>query len=206
MEQDLFVDEFIESLYDLGMIQLGSFTLKSGLVSPIYIDLRKTFTIPQQLTQVTELLWSQVKPLHYDLICGVPITGLVFATGVSVQHLVPMIVCRKERKAHGRQKQLEGEFFAGQQCVVIEDLITTGTSLFETLEPLQEESLVVKDIVCLIDREQGGRERLEEKGYRVHSVFKITQILDYLFQVEKITEEDFARVQEYIIQNKVALC
>ncbi len=199
-------EQFIISLYDLGVIQLGTFQLKSGITSPIYMDLRKSFTFPQILKQIAELYWMKIESLDYDLVCGVPLTALVFAICLSISKMLPMIVCRKERKAYGNQNRIEGEYFAGQQCVIIEDLITSGMSIQETIEPLKEESLVVEDIVCLIDREQGGKERLEKKGYHVHPVLTISQILEVLLKREKISQEDFERVKEFIKQNRVVSC
>jgi len=203
---DVNPENFIVNLYDIGAIQFGSFELKSGITSPIYLDLRKTFTFPHVLRQVAELLWLQVQPLYYDLICGVPLTALVFASSLAMKQQLPMIVCRKERKSYGKQNRIEGEFFPDQHCVVIEDLITSGASLLETIEPLKEESLVVTDIVCLLDRQQGGRERLEERGYRVHPVFQLTDMLDVLQEHKKITEEENNKVKEFIKQNQVAPC
>jgi len=199
-------ENFIVNLFDIGAIQLGTFELKSGISSPIYLDLRKTFTFPHVLRQVADLLWLQIQPLYYDLICGVPLTALVFASSLAMKQQLPMIVCRKERKGYGKQNRIEGEFFPDQHCVVIEDLITSGGSLLETIEPLKEESLVVTDIVCLIDRQQGGRQRLEERGFRVHPVFQLTDMLDVLQKHERISEEDNLKVKEFIKENQVATC
>jgi len=199
-------EAFIVSLFDIGAIQFGTFELKSGMTSPIYIDLRKTFTFPHVLRQVADLLWKRAQPLYYDLICGVPLTALVFASSLATLRQLPMIACRKERKGYGKKNRIEGEYFPDQHCLVIEDLITSGASLLETIEPLKEESLVVTDIVCLLDREQGGRQRLEERGYRIHPVFKLTEILDVLQACKKISEEESNGVKEFIRQNQVAPC
>jgi len=199
-------ESFIVNLFDIGAIQFGTFELKSGMTSPIYLDLRKTFTFPHVLRQVADLLWMRVEPLYYDLICGVPLAALVFASSLAALRQLPMIVCRKEKKEYGKKNRVEGEYFPDQHCVVIEDLITSGSSLLETIEPLKAESLVVSDIVCLIDRQQGGRERLEERGFRIHPVFQLSEILDVLQAQEKITEEDHQRVRDFIRQNQVAPC
>jgi len=199
-------ENLIVTLYELGVIQFGEFALKSGITSPIYLDLRKTFTFPKVLEQVADLLWTKIQPLQYDLICGVPLTALVFASCLTMRHQLPMIVCRKERKEYGKQNRIEGEFFAGQNCVVVEDLITSGASLLETIEPLKEESLEVTDIVCLIDRQQGGRTRLEDQGYRVHPVFTLSQILQVLAVAGKISKEETLSVLEFIEQNQVSPC
>jgi uridine monophosphate synthetase len=129
----------IHKLYEIGAVKFGSFTLKSGLQSPIYIDLRLTVSYPRLLVAISEALLSQVRGAPFDLICGVPYTALPFATAISIQHNIPMILRRKEKKEYGTGKMLEGVFSKGQKCLVVEDVITSGQSLFETIAALEQE-------------------------------------------------------------------
>lgn len=195
--------ELILKLYEINAVKFGEFKLKSGIMSPIYIDLRVTVSYPEILKLVAEAMWEKVENLDFDLLCGVPYTALPIATVISIEHNKPMIMRRKEVKDYGTKKAIEGNFSAGQKVLVVEDLVTSGISVFETIEPLQLEGLEVKDIVVLVDREQGGKKHLEEKGYNLHSVLTISEMLEVLGTENKLSEEMIDKVREFIKNNQV---
>ncbi len=170
-------EELIQALYAIGAVKFGDFTLKSGLSSKVYIDLRQIISHPKILAQVADAIWQTIKHCSFDLICGVPYTALPIATCISLKHDIPMIMRRKEKKAYGTKQQIEGVFQPGQTCLIIEDLISTGSSIIETANDLNEVGLKVTDTALLIDREMGGRENLEQKNYHVHSVLTLKEIL-----------------------------
>jgi uridine monophosphate synthetase len=196
------VHTLIHKLHEIGAIKFGHFTLKSGVVSPVYIDLRLTVSYPKLLVAIAEMMYAAVHH-PYDLLCGVPYAALPFATAISIQHTIPMILKRKEKKEYGTGQLIEGVFHAGQRCLLIEDVITSGQSLFETIDPLVQEGLIVEDLVVLVDREQGGRKHLEKKGYRVHCICTIIQIIEELKKTKKITDEMAASVKEFIRLHQV---
>src|SRR5207245_10513587 len=103
----------------------------------------------------------------FDVLCGVPYTALPIATCLSLTQEIPMVMQRKEVKDYGTKKRVEGVFQKGQTCLIIEDVITSGSSIEETLKILQEEGLIVHDVAIVINREQGGKERLEKKGIKI---------------------------------------
>ena len=195
--------DLILKLYEINAVKFGEFKLKSGIISPIYIDLRVTVSYPEVLKMVAEAMWECVKNLNFDLICGVPYTALPIATVMSVEHNIPMIMRRKEVKDYGTKKAIEGNFQSGQTVLVVEDLVTSGNSVFETIEPLQLEDLKVIDIIVLVDREQGGKKHLREKGYNLHSVVTITEMLEVLGSAEKLDKEMVLKVKEFITNNQV---
>lgn len=188
----------IHKLFELGAVKFGSFTLKSGIVSPIYIDLRLTISNPKLLVMIAEAMHEKVRSYPVDLICGVPYTALPFATAISIQHSIPMILRRKEKKEHGTEKLIEGIFQKDQRCLIVEDVITSGQSIFETVVPLLKEGIIVEDIVVLVDREQGGKTFIESKGFRLHSVCTLSAIVQELLREQKINESIAASVKQFI--------
>ncbi|MBT4120451.1 MAG: orotate phosphoribosyltransferase [Candidatus Magasanikbacteria bacterium] len=190
-------------LHEIDAIKFGEFKLKSGIISPIYIDLRVTVSYPKVLKMVAGAMWERVNNINFDLLCGVPYTALPFATVMSAEHDKPMVMRRKEVKGYGTRKAIEGYFENGQNCLIVEDLITSGSSVFETIEPLEHEGLKITDIVVLVDREQGGKKHIEGKGYNLHSVLTISQVLETLEVEEKLDSEMVSKVKEFITSNQV---
>lgn len=193
----------IDQLFEINAVKFGTFTLKSGMVSPFYIDLRLIISYPKLLRQISEALWRLVADCDFDLICGVPYTAFPIATAMSIDHDVPMVMRRKEKKDYGTKKIIEGVFKKGQTCLIVEDLITSGLSIQETTAPLEELELTVKDITLVIDREQGGVNRLKKSGYEVHALMTITSILQHLEKQKKVEKEMIEKVRSFIHANQV---
>lgn len=189
--------ELCNKLFDIGAVKFGKFTLKSGLLSPIYIDLRVLVSYPEALKMVALELTRIAKQLQFDRIAGIPYAAISIATAVSLEAGWPMIYPRKEAKGHGTKKAIEGVFKEGETILVIDDLITKGTSKFEAIAPLEAAGLKIKDILVLVDREQGGPKELKEKGYELHSVLKVGEMLDILLASNKISQEQFSSIKEY---------
>lgn len=193
----------ILELHKINAIKFGEFKLKSGIMSPIYLDIRVIISYPELLKSVATLMWEKISGQKFDLICGVPYTALPIATVMSVEHTVPMVMRRKEVKEYGLKKAIEGTYQAGQTVLVVEDLVTSGSSVFETIAPLEHEELKVTNIVVLIDREQGGRQHISEKGYNLHSVFTISEMLTVLEVEGKLDAGMAENVRQFINENQV---
>lgn len=169
----------ITSLYKIGAVQFGEFKLKSGQTSTIYMNLRKIISYPKILRMVASAMWEATQECEFDLVCGVPYTALPIATCISLEHNVPMIMRRKEKKDYGTKQLIEGVFKEGDRCLIIEDVVTSGASILETAVDLEAAGLEVKHLVALIDREQGGRATLEKK-YKLFTILSLSQILKTL--------------------------
>ena len=195
-------DTFLLEIFNLNIIKFGDFVLKSGIRSPFYIDLRSLASNPPLLKSLAIHLLELLPDSHLgELICGVPYAALPMATVVSITSGIPLIIKRKENKGYGTQKLIEGIYKKGQNCVLIEDVITSGKSLIETLLDLEKEGLKVSDILVVIDREQGGKERLLNQGYRVHTLFTITEIVKAFKKFNKIDEQTAKSVLNFVRNN-----
>lgn len=192
------VKSIILDLFAIEAVKFGTFTLKSGIQSPIYFDLRLIISYPQLLKKISKELESLMKGLSFDLICGVPYTAMPIATSLSLDLNVPMLMRRKEVKDYGTKKLIEGVYTKGQSCLIVEDVITSGASILETIAPLENEGLIVEDVVVVLNREQGGTERVKEKGIFVHALISVFDLLKVLFSEKKISESTLREVNEFL--------
>jgi uridine monophosphate synthetase len=189
-----------DALLDAGCIKFGEFTLKSGLKSPIYIDLRQIISYPRLVEQIGAAYLPVLQGLQFDRIAGLPYAAIPIATAVSLQGGYPMIYPRKEAKAYGTKAEIEGEYHAGETVAVVDDLATTGGSKFEAIEKLAGAGLKVKDVVVLIDRQSGASEALADAGYELHAVLTITGLLDYWEKTGKVEEDKIRETREFLRQ------
>jgi uridine monophosphate synthetase len=197
--------ELILKLAKINAVKFGEFTLKSGMKSPIYIDLRIIVSYPDVMRLIIDAFKSKIQEenLQYDLMAGIPYTALPIASVLSLELNKPMIYARKEVKDYGTKKKIEGKYEKGQTCLVIDDLITTGGSKFETAEPFQAEGLIIKDFVVLVDREQGGKKQLEDKGYKLHAIIRMHEVLEVMKESSKIDDDMYQNVQKFIQDNQI---
>jgi len=187
-----------DGLLAAGCIKFGEFTLKSGLQSPIYIDLRQVISHPQLLAQIGQAYLPLIRPLRFDRLAGLPYAAIPIATAVSLAGNYPMIYPRKEVKAYGTKAEIEGEYHPGETALIIDDLATTGGSKFEAIEKLTAAGLLVQDVVVLIDRQSGAKEALEQAGLRLHAVLTIGELLDDWEATGKVPAEKIAATREFL--------
>jgi len=190
-----------DGLLEAGCIKFGDFTLKSGLKSPIYLDLRQLVSYPALLKTVGDAYLPLLKNLQFSRIAGLPYAAIPIATAVSLQGSYPMIYPRKEVKTYGTKAEIEGDYHAGEVVVVIDDLATTGGSKFEAIEKLTGAGLVVKDVVVLVDRQSGAMESLEQAGYHLHAVLTIAQLLNHWEATGKVEQARIEATREFLRQN-----
>lgn len=188
---------FIFTLHQIGAVQFGHFTLKNGQTSSIYINLRKIISYPDLLRLISNLIWEKISHCQFDLICGVPYTALPIATCISLAHNIPMVMRRKEKKEYGTKQIIEGEFKPQQTCLIVEDIITTGSSIIETAHELEQVGLQVKEVIALIDREQGGKENLAKK-YIPHAILTLSTLLKTLSTSSRLNSEEQTIIKQLL--------
>ncbi|XP_017276117.1 uridine 5'-monophosphate synthase isoform X1 [Kryptolebias marmoratus] len=197
------MDSLIVKLYDVNAVKFGEYKLKSGLLTPIYIDLRVLVSLPVLMNQVSSLIYQQAQQnkLQFDSVCGVPYTALPLATIICSRNELPMLIRRKEAKDYGTKRLVEGTFRQGDTCLIIEDTVTSGSSILETAEVLRKEGLKVTDAIVLMDREQGGVDMLASQGIRLFPVISMFKLLDVLLAAERIDAQTAQDVRKFILDN-----
>jgi uridine monophosphate synthetase len=192
------ISELATNLITTGCVRFGEFKLKSGIVSPIYLDLRRLISHPHAMRRVARAYADILDHLQFDRLAGIPYAGLPIATAVALETNRPLIYARREVKEYGTRAAIEGEFAPGETIAVIDDLATTGDTKIEAVQKLTGAGLIVRDIIVLIDREQGARAMLQEHAYHLHAVATLTQLLDEWQRSHAITPQQFAEAKAFL--------
>ncbi|KAH7664919.1 orotate phosphoribosyltransferase family protein, partial [Aphelenchoides avenae] len=192
--------EILRRLDELEAFKLGNFTLKTGVKgNPIYVDLRVQISSPETFKATSASFCEKIRAekLEFEYIAGAPYGAVPMASWVCDRLNKPLIFVRQQAKTHGTKKLIDGVFKTGQKVLVIEDVVTSGSSVLETVEVLKNAGLHCTDVVCQMDRQQGGRERLASKGINLFSLMTMESILDYLeTTAKKITREKRQEIVE----------
>jgi orotate phosphoribosyltransferase/uridine monophosphate synthetase len=195
-----------ETLWKLGAIQFGDFTLgRTAVNSPVYVNLRLLISNPTALRRAAHVILDEILALQsmreprvtrFNLVAGVPFGGLHLATAYSLTAKVPMIYLHPREDGSGND--IEGLYSPNQTALIIDDLITGGGSILETALTLEQAGIHVRDAVVLMDRQQGGRQRLRQSGINLASILTLEVALNYLMSSGKISEEWYRRSTEYL--------
>lgn len=168
-------NSLLQQLKDHKIIKYGNFTFKSGLKSPVYIDCREIMGYPKLMKDICKNLYNLIENQDVILV-GVPIGGISFSCCISTSFNIPMIILRDKPKEHGRCKLIEGLHF-DKKCVIIEDVITTGGSVIESIKKLEGVGLQVSEVIAILDWEKGGKDNIRNMGYSVKTLFKASDLL-----------------------------
>jgi len=194
--------EIAKILHHIDALKFGVFKLTSGKTSPYYIDLRVVPSFPDAFRKICEFyrehINSQIGIESFDRIAGVPLAGIPFASQVAYNLKKPFLYVRKNDRNYGRQRRVEGILVSGDRVLLLDDLITTGLNLKTAAEAIRVEGGVVKEAVALLDREEGGKEKLEESGIKVHTLLRISEVANTLYEISAIDEESLKTILKQI--------
>lgn len=190
----------LKGLIDTECFRLGEFTLKSGLKSPFYIDLRRTSSSPQLMKIVGKAYARLIQnlPQKFDRVAGIPVAAISLATVASLETNLPMIYPRINKKEHGTGNLIEGQYRPGERVVLLDDLITTGKSKLEAIEILREAGLIVEDLVVLLERGDQGRRDMEAAGVRLHSFFPVEELFEVCRELKIIDEKGYQQLLDFV--------
>ncbi|GAC1389173.1 MAG: orotate phosphoribosyltransferase [Ktedonobacteraceae bacterium] len=196
-----------QMLFDLGAVQFGNFTVsESAVSSPIFLNPKVLISNPTALRVAGKLMQQEINlaqslrraRVHsFNVVAGVPVGGLILASAYSLETSTPMIYARIRPEGTGK-RGIEGHFTKGDTALIIDDLITRGSSTLETAALLEENGLKVKDVIVLIDREHGAAERLHQHGYNLMSILKLDVMLTHYMSKGLISEETYRTCAEYL--------
>ena len=200
-----FVKEFAIFLYKNNIIRFGNFTLASGKNSSYYVDLRLIPSYPHQFRKMIKNLQNLIVEKtgldDFDCLASVPTGGLVVTSALAIEIVKPLIYVRSKPKEHGTTKSIEGKISAGMQVVMIDDVMTTGTSVLNGINQLKEAELLVSDLYVIINRLEGGDKALSDIGVQTHQLTDILEITDILFQEKLIDKEIFEKIKNQVNRN-----
>jgi len=196
-----------QTLFDLGGVQFGNFTVsESAVSSPVFVNPKVLISNPTALRVASKLMQQEINLAQslrrarahpFAVVAGVPVGGLLLATAFSLETNIPMIYARVRPEGTGK-RGIEGRFSMGDTALIIDDLITRGSSVLETAELLDENRLKVKDVIVLVDREHGATERLRRRGYNLISILKLDVMLNHYMSRGLISEETYNICAEYL--------
>ena len=200
-----FVKEFATFLYKNDIIKFGDFTLASGKNSSYYIDLRLVPSYPHQFRKMVKNLQNLIVEKtgldDFDCLASVPTGGLVVTSALAIEIVKPLIYVRNKPKEHGTTKSIEGKISAGMKVVMIDDVVTTGTSVLNGIKQLKEAGLSILDMYVIINRLEGAEKVLNDVGVQTHQLTDILEITNVLFQEKLVSEEMLEKIKNQVNQN-----
>ncbi len=196
-------DRVADALYLSGCLKFGNFKIKSGATSPYYIDLARVLSAPQQLCIIAEAASEKIKQImaadQINKLASIELKGALIVPSIACNLNLPCVIVRKEEKAYGITGRIAGaDVNKGDNILFFDDVISEGISKVEGIKPLEELGATVKHLLVVVNREHGGKEKLEKLGYKVHALAKITDIVDSLCMGNHISKTQAEKVLEYV--------
>lgn len=172
--------EMVHLLEEKGALLRGSFTLSSGDVSTYYFDSKRLTLDPEGGFEVAKYFLEKIKETDAKVVGGmaegaIPIVGLITIQSYFDEYPLPAFFVRKEPKTHGTMKQIEGNLPTDTDTpvAILDDVVTGGKSIMQAIELVEAEDIPIVSVMCILDRDEGGRELLRKKGYELQAMFTV---------------------------------
>jgi orotate phosphoribosyltransferase len=172
-------EEMVDLIYDTGAFLRGSFTLSSGKPSSYYFDSKLLTLNPMGSYEVGRYLFEKLKASEAESVGGmalgaIPIVGAVTLISHLEDEPLPAFFVRKEAKSHGTEKRIEGNLPApGTPVAILDDVVTGGNSIMQAIQAAESNGNPIVAVMCILDRNEGGREYLKEEGHELQAMFTI---------------------------------
>ena len=192
-----------DALYRSGCIKFGIFKIKSGAESPYYVDLARLLSSPKDLCVIADVAADKIKTIMasepINKLASIELKGALIAPSIACRLDLPCVIVRKREKSYGVTGRIAGaDVTKGDKVFFFDDVISEGLSKMEGVMPLLELGADVKHILVVVNREQGGKEKLEKLGYQVHALTNISEIVDALCRSGSIGKSEGDAVLEYV--------
>jgi orotate phosphoribosyltransferase len=196
-------DEVANALYSSGCLKFGSFKIKSGAISPYYIDLAHLLSSPKDLCAVVDIAAEKIAQImvfdRLDKLASIELKGALIVPSIACKVNLPCIIVRKEEKTYGATGRIAGaDVSKGDNILFFDDVISEGLSKVEGVKPLKELGGNVKHLLVVVNREQGGKENLEKLGFKVHALAKVSELVNSLYAHGHVSKEQCDEVLSYV--------
>ena len=195
--------ELIDFFFDNDCLKFGEYKLKTGKISPFYINLRNLISKPEIINNISKLIYQNFLKKRKDItLCGLPYAGIPYSCSISTLYEIPQILLRKEKKQYGDSlgKIYEGIHKVGNKLILIDDIFTTGSSIIDSIKKFQEEGVLVDEVIVIVNRNEKNNylSKLKDYGVRVNFIFNLIDIIKYLLSINKIDKKEFDLVINYL--------
>ena len=197
------VSEIAAALFGSGCLKFGSFKVKSGVLSPYYIDLSCLLSSPGDFRCVVDAVADEIERVmvidRVDKLASIELKGALLLPSIACRLNLPCVVVRKAEKKYGVTGRIAGGKVVNEEHILFfDDVVTDGMSKVEGVKPLEKFGARVETIMVVVDREQGGREKLERSGYKFRPLTSISKLVKCLLQSSGISGEQTDAVLDYI--------
>lgn len=172
------MSEIADRIKAAGAIKKGKFKLSNGSLTDYYVDKYVFETQPDVLSKVADEIADRIDPDEVDVIAGPELGAVPLVTAVSLRTGIPCAYIRKGQKHYGTQARIEGEIEKGQRVAIVEDVTTTGNTIIDTTELIEEVGGIPTRLIVVVDRNEGAEANVEEAGHELEYLVQVGEELD----------------------------